>query len=256
MKICGRTQMLSHYSLNKSLELIKTLGFNGVEISVLNNKFQFRPDLLEDYVADFNRDLSERIELEITSLSCHGNYIYNDEFFEIVKKTISKTKNYGTNKLIISGCQKRTRDEDEWSFMLNKTKELVLIAEANDIILAVEFEPDFVVGNTNELIRLFKDIPTKNLAANLDLGHVFLCDEFPLASISKLNEKIVHVHIENMGRGVHNHLLPHLGDMNLQEYIHALQSIGFDGGMALDIYSYDYENVAPNAVKFIKGLLK
>ncbi len=254
MFFCARTQMLSNNSLNRTLEITKEFGFDGVEISMLNSSFKLRPELLEDYVIKHNRNLLDQLELYVSAVSCHGDYIYKDEIYNIIKKTIPKVRDYGTNILIISGTQKKTFDKNEWELMIKRTKELVIIAENYGVLIAVEFEPGFIVGNTNELLALFKEIPSENLAANLDIGHVFLCDEKPMESIQMLNKKIVHVHIENMYRGVHNHLLPDRGDMDLLSYINALEKIGFKGGAALDLYAYDYEAVAADAVKYLKSL--
>ena len=42
-------------------------------------------------------------------------------------------------------------------------------------------------------------------------------------------EKIVHCHVEGMGTGVHKHLLPWEGDMDLQGIVNALKEIEFSG---------------------------
>ncbi len=72
----------------------------------------------------------------------------------------------------------------------------------------------------------------------------------------KDGEKIVHCHVENMATGVHNHLLPQEGDMDLGAYIGALAEAGFTGGLALDLYSYDYEAIAPGAIEYLRGLIE
>jgi sugar phosphate isomerase/epimerase len=139
--------------------------------------------------------------------------------------------------------------------MLERTRVLVDIATDYDVILAQEFEPGFVVGSTAHLLRLFEEIPSPRLAANLDLGHLFLCDPDPIASIYQVGDKIVHAHISNMPAGVHDHLLPEEGDMQLATYVRALMDLGFRGGMALDIYKYDYEAVASRSVAYLRDLL-
>ena len=77
-------------------------------------------------------------------------------------------------------------------------------------------------------------------------------DGLPLAAIRSLKGKVVHCHVENMAAGVHDHLLPHEGDMDLQAYVAALKEIGFTGGLALDLYKHDYERVAPEAIRFLR----
>ena len=56
---------------------------------------------------------------------------------------------------------------------------------------------------------------------NADIGHMFLQDQDPLALIDKCGPYIVHAHLENM-KGVHNHLVPYEGDMDLTAYLQSL----------------------------------
>ena len=44
--------------------------------------------------------------------------------------------------------------------------------------------------------------------------------------------------------------------MNLGAFIQALRKAGFDGAMALDLYAYDYEAVAPDALTYLCRLLE
>lgn len=253
MKILARTQMLSQYSIFDSLAVIKTLGFDGVEICVerkdwsLNNLDSIPVDAIRARVAELN--------LAPYSFSLHQDYVYDDENFEMTKTAIQMTPSLGTNIFVFSGAKKRTGDKNEWNRMVDRTRILTAIAEDYGVILAKEFEPEFVVGSTQELIQLFEEIPSPHLAANLDLGHVFICDPQPVQSIHQLGEKIIHGHISGMPVGVHDHVLMSEGDMDLPAFLRALKEIGFSNGLALDLYKYDYEAVAKESIKHFHDLL-
>ena len=253
MKILARTQMLSQYSILNSLAVIKTLGFDGVEICVerkdwsLNDLNSIPVEAIRERVAELN--------LAPYSFSLHQDYVYDDEKFEMTKSAIQMTPSLGTNIFVFSGVKKRSGDKIEWNRMVDRTRLLTAIAEDCGVILAKEFEPEFVVGSTQELIQLFEEIPSPNLAANLDLGHVFICDPQPLDSIRQLGEKIIHGHISGMPAGMHDHVLMSEGDMDLPSYLHALQNIGFNNGLALDLYKYDYEAVAKESIHYFHDLL-
>lgn len=254
MKILARTQMLSQYSILDSLAVIKNLGFDGVEICLERKDWS---------INDLNSIPFEAIcvrlgELNLAphSFSLHQDYIYDDRLFELTKAAIQLTPSLGTNIFVFSGVKKRTGDQKEWDLMLNRTRILANIAEEHNVILAKEFEPDFIVGDTASLLQLFDEIPSSHLAANLDLGHVFICDPDPLDSIRQLDGKIVHCHISGMPAGVHDHVLLTEGDMDLRAYLRALKSTGFHGGMALDLYKYDYEAVAKESVTTFRKLTR
>ncbi|MFR5688877.1 MAG: hypothetical protein ACLUDN_00090 [Lachnospiraceae bacterium] len=50
-----------------------------------------------------------------------------------------------------------------------------------------------------------------------------------MEAIEKLGPYIIHAHLENMEKGVHNHLVPWIGDMDMKMYAEKLHAIGFDG---------------------------
>ena len=252
MHIYGRTQTLGRYPIHECLGLLKRLGFDGVEVCLENP--DMAPATLTD---DLAKQVCARLEdLELPrSVSYHGNYIYDDLVFEETKKAIRLTPLFGANVFVFGGTSKRGGD-DEWRKKVERTRRLVQIAENHNVILAEEFEPNFICGSTEDLHRLFNEIQSDALKANLDLGHVFLCDPSPMAAMASLEGKVAHCHIENMGTGVHCHLPPWEGDMDLDEYIGALRGIGFDGPLALDLYNEDYEEVGERSVQFLSALLE
>jgi sugar phosphate isomerase/epimerase len=254
MEILGRTQMLPDYTLLESLDVIRALGFDGVEICVERRDWSWVA--FDDALVDGVRERVAALGLSPHSFSLHQDYIYDDRLFEETKHAIQTTRSIGADIFVFSGTRVRTGDSAEWKRMVARTRELVDLAEACNVVLAEEFEPGFIVGSTADLLRLFQEIPSPNLAANLDLGHVFLCDPDPLEAIAHLGHKIVHCHVENMRTGVHDHLLPQEGDMDLGVYLRALADMGFDGGLALDLYKYDYEKVSPGAIAYLDGLLQ
>ena len=253
MKLLARTQMLDRYSVLESLEIIKKLGFDGVEISYLHKDFSMIP--LDEMDVKAVREKLDALGLVSNSISMHGDYVYDDVVFARIQQTIPVVTDFGTHILIINGAVKKTGDTEEWNQMVERTRALVRVAERHNVILAVEFEPNFVAGSTADVLHLLAEIPSPNLAANLDLGHVFLCDPDPLQAIRDVGNKIAHCHIEDMPRGKHDHRLPGVGDMDLPAFLRTLRDAGFDGGMALDLYAYDYEEVAGDAVRVLRGMV-
>ena len=90
----------------------------------------------------------------------------------------------------------------------------------------------------------------------MDIGHAFLCDPDPLAAIRELGSRIVHAHLEDMRRGVHDHRLPGDGDMDLGAFFRVLAETGFQGVAALDLYGYDYEAIAATTIAQVRRLME
>jgi sugar phosphate isomerase/epimerase len=246
--------MLSGYPILECLKVMRDLGFDGVEICVERKDWSWVE--FDDALVAAVRERVVELRLSPYSFSLHQDYVYDDRLLEETKRAIRMTRDIGSDVFVFSGTKQRTGDEAEWERMVARTRELVEIAAECGVTLAEEFEPGFIVGSTSDLLRLFDEIPSPHLAANLDLGHVFLCDPDPMRAIAQLGDKIVHCHVENMCAGVHDHLLPQVGDMDLGAYVRALAEVGFDGGLALDLYKYDYEAIAPEAIGYLRGLIE
>ena len=219
-----------------------------------NDKAKTKAQLIEELQA-----LRQRLaDLGFTSYSVgyHKDYTYDDAEYERSLQAIEWAPRFGADIFVFSGAKRRTGDQAEWDLTVERTREFVKVAEANGVTLALEFEPNFVVGTTADLLRIFEEIPSPSLAANMDLGHVFLCDPDPMQAIRDVGPKMVHGHVENMLTGIHNHRLPDDGDMDMGQYIKAVAEIGFTGGIALDLYNEDYEQVSPAAIAYLKGLIE
>lgn len=255
MKLSGRTQPLyPRYSILDALAVIRRLGFDGVEICLETD--ELLPGSLTTAQITTIREQVQSLNLSPHVLGYHKDYIFDDELFERSKTAIRQTRAFGTNILIFSNAVKRAGDLAEWARMVDRTRLLVKLAEDEGVILAQEFEPGFIIGSTAGLLRLFDAIPSPNLAANFDLGHAFLTDPDPLAAIRQVGPKIVHGHVENMRADLHDHLLPQEGDMDLGAYLSALAQTGFTGSLALDLYKYDYEAIAPEALHYLRSFLR
>lgn len=252
MKFLGRTQMLSQYSILDSLAVIKGLGFDGVEICVERKDWSF--NALDSLPVDAIRERVAELDLLPHSFSFHQDYIYNDEIFELTKQTIKLTPGLRTDIFVCSGVKRKTGDAEEWARMVDRTRALTQVAEDCGVTIAKEFEPDFIAGSTADMIRLFNEIPSPNLAANVDLGHVYICDPHPIATLRQFGSKMVHGHISGMPAGQHDHLIPQEGEMDVALYLRTLKEMGFKGGLALDLYKYDYEAVSKEAVACLRKM--
>lgn len=253
MKILGRTQPLARYPILQCLTVIKQLGFDGAEICLENA--DIAPEKLTEVRAREVGKHTRALGLAPYSISYHKDYIHDDAELELTRRAIQLTPSFGASVFVFAGAPAKADHTAEWQRAVDRTGELVREAESCDVVLAQEFEPGFIVGSTDDLLRLFTAIPSPHLAANLDLGHAFLCDPDPLESIRLLQDKIVHCHVENMRTGVHAHMLPWEGDMALKDYFTTLHDIGFTGGLALDLYLHDYEAVAPECCTYLTSLL-
>lgn len=103
-------------------------------------------------------------------------------------------------------------------------------------VLAVEPEPGTVVGGSADMLRLIDAVDHPALRVNLDVGHSFLTEPDMVADILRWGPMIAGVHVEGMPAGVHRHLPPGEGDLDLPAAIRALAAVGYTRPLTVDLF--------------------
>lgn len=257
MLLLGRTQMLPQFSIPDSVAFLMGAGFDGVEISPFDKRFRPRDEFFAPDFVPAMREAMEKAGVRGYAVSAHMDYSFDEESFGIVRRTLEIAHELGAAYLVTSPAH-IYKDEDRftrWAKNIRASREMCRIAESLGMRLALEFEPEFLINNTDKLLMSFAEINSPALGINADIGHMFLCDPDPLQALAQSAPYILHAHVENMARGIHNHLVPWEGDMDLGAYLSKLREVGFDGMMGLDLYAYEYADVCAQSVKYIKNLL-
>ena len=250
MKVYARTQAFTKDPLFPSLKRLKKMGFDGMEICFEHPEVM---SLLQKNKISKLKDFLNGKVFEHFSCSYHQN-LADDDRFEETKKAMAFSAALGARDFIIANVLGNRGDKALWDIGLARTKELYNVSHALGLRLLVEPEPVYVLHSTQDWIKM-RDELGEDIYANIDLGHAFLTDVDPLGDIARIGSKVAHCHIENMAAGIHSHLLPWEGDMNLADYIDTLRSIDFDGPLALDLYREDYIAVAKKCLDYIKKLI-
>jgi len=261
MLITGRTSRLNHkWSFDECVRFFKKVGLDGIEFCFEDYYFNVRPDYAERFFARHARELCDELGMVIGSVGNHMDYVYDDDNFELIKKTIPVMQEYGTDILItatpdLKHFHKYHRREEYTERFEKRLKELLELASGYGVKIAIEPEVHNLITTTKDFLNLCEKMGYDNLVCNFDVGHAFLTDEDMFESIKLLGNKIVHAHVEGMNRGEHTHLLPGDGDMDLPAVIRAMKDVGFNGAMALDIYIYEYNEYAEESVRRLREML-
>ena len=227
MKLGVLTQLFGQQSLNETLDYIKKVGVEVVELGTGNyvGNAHCNPDeLLADdgKLKTFKRKLEDR-GMEISALSCHGNPLHPQEATakehkKIQRKTILLAERLGIERVItFSGCPGDTDGAKhpnwvtcpwpddfsqivKWQWeekVIPYWQEEVKFAREHGVNkICLEMHPGFVVYNTETLLKL-RDAAGEVIGANFDPSHLFWQGIDPIASIRKLGEAIYHVHAKD-----------------------------------------------------------
>ena len=145
--------------------------------------------------------------------------------------------------------------EDAWDLLVDGVGRVLRHAERAGVMLAFEPEPGMLVERLEDYERLESDLGhPAALALTLDIGHC-ICneDESPEDCIRRAGSRLAHVHIEDMVRGVHEHLMFGEGELDLPAVLSALD--GYEGLVAVELsrHSHRAHEVVPAAIDALRG---
>lgn len=119
--------------------------------------------------------------------------------------------------------------EKAWANSVDFIKEFCEWLSKMGMFLTLELDPFvfYVINDTTSMARIIADVNMDNLFANVDLGHLAITREPPVA-LEKLRGRILHVHISDNNGKVHANYIIGTGVTVIPKYIEKLIQIGVD----------------------------
>ena len=131
-------------------------------------------------------------------------------------------------------------------------------AENWDTRLAFEPEPGMFIQRMSEFAELVERIDHPSLGLTIDIGHVHCLDDGPIPEVlERWKDWLVNVHIEDMRRGVHDHLMFGEGEIDFPPVLARLREIGYSGGVHVELsrHSHDAVEIARRSFHFLRSML-
>ncbi|MEE9295127.1 MAG: sugar phosphate isomerase/epimerase family protein [Phycisphaerae bacterium] len=130
-------------------------------------------------------------------------------------------------------------------------------AERYTMRLGFEPEPGMHVSTMAQFERLHEVMQHPLLGLTLDVGHVHcLADGDLFDHAGRWREQLCNVHIEDMRRGRHEHLLFGDGEIQFTEVVAILTSVDYRGPVHVELsrHSHDAPSVAARAFDFLSAI--
>ncbi len=130
-------------------------------------------------------------------------------------------------------------------------------AERCGMPIAFEPEPGMFIERMADFERLYDAVDHTLFGLTLDIGHVHCLGDGDLVGhVRQWRDKLLNVHIEDMRRATHEHLLFGDGEINFTEAIGVLSSVGYRGPVHVELsrHSHDAPAVAARAYEFLSAL--
>ena len=132
-------------------------------------------------------------------------------------------------------------------------------AASKNVLIAFEPEPGMFIDTLRAFADLLVRIDAPNLRLTLDIGHLQCQGELPIPEvIRRWSSRLANVHIEDMRRGVHEHLMFGEGQIDFPPILRTLAEIGYTRGVYVELSRHSHEGpaAAMRAFKWMEDLLK
>jgi len=273
MKFAFSSNAFTNYSLVDSINEISKIGYQGVEI-MCDIPHAYPPKLNENEILDIKKAL-EINNLQISNLNAFTLFgiqdTYHPSWLEPDKKhrdarikhtidCIKLASLLGANNISIEPGgpieNKSTQEKEKYyEIFFDGIEQIIPYAESEKVKVLIEPEPELLIETSSEFLYFIKDIKSKYIKLNFDIGHFFCVNENPSILISTLKEYIEHFHMADIKGRKHFHLIPGLGSISFKEIFQSILDIDYKGFVTVELYPYkeNPQYAAYQSFEFIKG---
>ena len=146
-----------------------------------------------------------------------------------------------------------------WTRLVEGVRRVLEDAEAAGVDLAFEPEPGMVVDTLDAWDRLADAVGHHpRLRLTLDVGHCRCLEPQPEADcVRRVAGVLAHVQIEDMHRGVHEHLPLGEGEVDVPGTLAALVDVGYDGLVSVELtrHAHTAHTVVPASLAYLRAAL-
>lgn len=260
-RLAYNTNGLAHHRVLDALDLLADLGYEGVALT---------PDAgrLDPYRLDPDEVRAVRARAEELGLALavetgarflvdprrkHHPTLLDGDLRErarradFLRRSIDLARDLGAGLVSIwSGVApdlSRARErgpavEQHWEHLVASLLPVLDHAAAAGVRIGFEPEPGMFVERPDEHAELVRRLGARGgeLGLTLDVGHLVATGDLPVGRAIRAHAaRLVHVHLDDCPRGVHEHRFFGSGDLDLSEALTALLEAGYTGLAAVEL---------------------
>jgi L-ribulose-5-phosphate 3-epimerase len=266
------TNGLRDHALPDALGLLADCGYDGVALTLDHGHLDPFADDVAAQVAAVGRhlaalDLTVVIETGARYLldprRKHEPTLVSDgdrsRRHELLRRAVAIAAELGAPVVSLwSGILPADTDEATgWSRLVEGLSPILDAADEAGVRLGFEPEPGMLVADIAGFERLLAAVDGHpSLGITLDIGHCRCLEpQPPDQCVHLVADRLVHVQIEDMRRGVHEHLRFGEGDIDFPPVLAALVDIGYTGLTAVELsrHSHTAHTVVPESIAFLRA---
>ena len=275
MRLGYNTNGLTGHRWEQALELLHEVGYRSVAITVDHH-------CLDPYSTELPRELSRMQRLlerfEMTSVIETGARFLLDPRAKHEPTLVSRTAEERVVRIeflkrcvdialalgsdAVSFWSGILRDDiprdDAMSRLADGVREVLDFANVRGVRLAFEPEPGMLVQTFDDYRELLSLVDGPGFGLCVDIGHVHCLEPRPISDyLTEWRERLFTIHIEDMVRGVHDHLRFGEGTIDFLPVLQTLKAIGYEGGLNVELSRHSH--IAPEVLResfaFLSGLM-
>ena len=264
------TNGFAHHRLEDTLTILAELGYQSVAITLDHHALNpFDADI--EHQCESIRRLLERHRLRCV-IETGARFLLDprkkhqptlldasDRRFDFLRRAVEIAERLSADAVSFwSGTPSEpTPDDEYWTRLVDGARRLCEEAVKRNVRLAFEPEPGMFIDTMAKFEELHRRVDHAAFGLTLDVGHLHCMGELPIEShIQRWKDRLWNVHIEDMRRGVHDHLMFGEGDMDFPPIFKALHEIGYEAGVHVELsrHSHDAVNTATRALAFLRTM--
>ncbi|MGP3948700.1 EboA domain-containing protein [Streptomyces sp. 7N604] len=265
------TNGFGDHTLDEALDVVAGLGYGGISLTLDRRHLDPYANDLKDRLARL-RERLDSLGLEAV-IETGGRYLldrwnkHRPTFFDegrerridLLRRAIGIAADLGVPVVSLwSGVTPPGLDENAaWDRLLNACDTLAGEAAAHGVKLGFEPEPGMFVDTLDRFDELRRRLgEPEALGLTLDIGHCRCLEEQLVAEcVRRAAPRTVHVQIEDMCRGVHEHLEFGHGEIDFPPVLGALMECGYRGLVSVELprHSHAAPQTAQRSLDFLRS---
>jgi sugar phosphate isomerase/epimerase len=275
MKLAFSSNAYMHFSIEKTIEKIASLGYTGIE--VLADVPHAWPAGLLDERKDSIRQALEKHRLSISNINAfmmnaiadprqpywHPGWTDPDPHYRAIRREHTKralhlARELGAPNITTEPGGELTPDQswaDGARIFYDELMPCVELAEKLEVKLLVEPEPGLLIERFGQYLEFMGQIDSPWVGLNFDIGHAYCVGEDPQDWVERMAPYTVHYHFEDIAATrVHRHLIPGAGAIDFGATLEAIAATGYGEWITVELYPYidNPDSAAREAYAFLQ----
>ncbi|MEU8003441.1 TIM barrel protein [Catellatospora sp. NPDC049111] len=263
------TNGFANHRLADALDVIAELGYAGVALTLDHAHLDPYAPEVKDRVARTARLLAERELAVVVETGArylldprrkHAPTFLHDDAsrrIDFLKRAIDIAEGLGAQAVSFwAGVRPpHVSAEVAWQLLAEGCADVVGYAAGRGVAAGFEPEPGMLVETLADWFRL-RELVGADLKLTLDIGHCRANEPQDVAECVRIaGPHLVNVQIDDMRRGVHEHLEFGAGEIDFPPVLRALADTGYRGLVAVELprHSHAAPDVAARSLSFLRA---